>query len=447
MLDSVRRRSPRELAATGLLLGGLTTFVVLVYVVVVLGGGVLIGHTSSPHLGLSVLATAVVALAFDPVQTRLEALVSRAVHGGLPSPYDVMRQFSETVTGSHPAEELPSRMAHVLAEGTGAARSEVWLQVQDRLERAATWPPQPPGEEIPPGPALVPALAEGRRSLEVRQAGELLGELVVQEREGVPLTSVESRLFAGLADQAGLVLREARLRAELSRRLDQLTVRAEELRASRERLVDLQDERRRVLERDIHDGAQQHLVALAVNLRLAQTLADRAPERADALLAAQEQAAQAALDTLAQLSRGIYPPLLEREGLVAALRAAVAHSVIPVEVTASDVVRYPAGIEAAAYFCCLEALQNAAKHSGADAIRVGLHGAQDSLVAVVEDDGHGFDPDTTPHGTGLTNMRDRVESAGGTLSVEAGARGGARVVARLPSYVDRPDLRPDGRSA
>jgi signal transduction histidine kinase len=409
---------------------------------VVLGGGALIGHTSSPHVGLSVLATAIVALAFDPVQTRLEAVVSQAVHGGLPTPYDVLRQFSEAVTGSYPAEELPARMARVLADGTGAAASEVWLDVEDRLVLAATWPPHVEGGEASTGPG-----GAGVRSLDVTHGGERLGVLAVHEREGVALTQVEERLFAGLAAQAGLVLREARLRAELELRLEQLSERAEELRRSRARLVDLQDERRRVLERDIHDGAQQHLVALAVNLRLAQTLADRSPERADALLAAQERAAREALDTLLQLSRGIYPPLLGREGLEAAIRSAASRSPVPVEVLATDVGRYPSTAEAAAYFTVLEAIQNATKHSGATAIRVELRGTRESLVAVVEDDGHGFDPDTMHLGTGLTNMRDRVESAGGTLSVETSALGGARVVARLPSYVDRPDRPANGRSA
>jgi hypothetical protein len=103
------------LLAVLLVTGGLAVFVAAVFVVVVLGGGGLSGHTDSPHLGLSVLATALVALAFDPVQSRLEKLASRVVHGGLPAPYDLLRQFSETVSGSHPAEELPARMAHVLA--------------------------------------------------------------------------------------------------------------------------------------------------------------------------------------------------------------------------------------------------------------------------------------------------------------------------------------------
>ena len=137
------------------------------------------------------------------------------------------------------------------------------------------------------------------------------------------LTAVEERLFAGLAAQAGLVLRLVGLRAELEDRHEELVARADELKASRERLIETQDAERRRLERDIHDGAQQHLVALTVNLRLAQTIAARSPERVASVLAEQADAARVAIETLSSLSRGIYPRLLADEGLVPALRFAV----------------------------------------------------------------------------------------------------------------------------
>ena len=261
----------------------------------------------------------------------------------------------------------------------------------------------------------------------------MLGELVLREREGVPLTPVEERLFAGLADQAGLVLRGARLRTQLELRLAELSARADELRVSRERLVDAHDVERRRLERDIHDGAQQHLVALAVNLRLAATLAERSPERAESLLDAQVEAADRAVATLLQLARGIYPPLLEEGGVVAALRSAVVEYGRPVELVEDRVGRYPRQVEAAAYFCCLEALQNAAKHSGAARIRVELRGEPDRLALTIEDDGVGFDPVTTAVGAGLANIRDRVESVGGTLTTDSVPGRGSRVRAVLPA--------------
>ena len=173
---------------------------------------------------------------------------------------------------------------------------------------------------------------EGLRALPVRHGGQLLGVLRLQERPGLALTAVEERLFAGLAAQAGLVLRLVGLRAELEDRRAELLARAEELKASRERLIETQDAERRRLERDIHDGAQQHLVALTVNLRLAQTIVGRSPERPLAVLSEQAVAADVAIETLSSLSRGIYPRLLADEGLVAALRSAVAGSAIPVTI-------------------------------------------------------------------------------------------------------------------
>jgi signal transduction histidine kinase len=382
---------------------------------------------------LSVVATAVIALLFDRVLSWLHGVVGRAVLGGHDSPYDVLRQFSGTVTGSYAAEELPARMARVLTQGTGVAWSQVWVVVGDRPVLAAAWPPDATGVTSEGLDLEVP----GRRGQEVSQGGELLGLLVVQEREHVPLTSVEERLFAGLAGQAGLVLRGVRLRAELTARAAELSRRAEELRLSRQRLVDAQDTGRRRLERDIHDGAQQHLVALAVNLRLAQTLSSSSPDRAVALLTAQEKAVTDTVDTIVELSRGIHPRVLTDHGLEVALRAVVENSPIRAELLASGLGRYAHEVEAAVYLCALEAMQNAAKHSDATTIRVVLDGAADgSLSLLVEDDGAGFDPATIPGGSGLTNMRDRVEAVGGTLTVTSAPEGGTRIRGRFPTGVE-----------
>jgi signal transduction histidine kinase len=432
LLERVHRRTRREWLAALLVLCGLLAYAALVYVVLVLGVGALIGRsTTSPDVALSVVATAVIALTFDRVQSLLDHLAARAVHGGQVSPFDVLRQFSETATGQYAAEELPSRMARVLAQGTGAEWVQVWVVVGDRMTLAATWPPgSPTASDDDPMLSRSP----GRRSQVVLHGGELLGVLVVQERENQPLTSVEEQLFAGLASQSRLVLRGARLRAELERRLHELTARADELRLSRQRLVDAQDNGRQALERDVHDGAQQHLVALAVNIRLAQTLATSSPYKAEQVVAGQEKAATVAVDTLLQLSRGIYPPLLSEGGLVLALRSAVANSPVPVEVTAVDVDRYPPGLEAAAYFCCLEALQNAAKHSRAKTISLELCGSADgSLTFAVEDDGAGFDPDAVPAGSGLTNMRGRLEAIDGVLTTTSSPTAGTRITGRIPA--------------
>ena len=427
-----RRRSRREWLSAALVLLGLLAFVALTYGVLVVGVGRLTGDTGRPAVGLSVLATAVVALGFDPVLTWLDRTARRVVHGGRPAPYDTLRRFTDAVasgdTGGERADELPLRMARLLAEATGAAWAQVWVSVEGMDVVAATWPPEAEIELI-----RAPGWDAGTRRLPVRHGGEELGVILLKERPGAPLTPVEERLCAGLASQAGLVLRGARLRLALEQRLRDLSAREAELRESRERLVDAQDEARRRLERDIHDGAQQHLVALAVNLRLAASVASTEPGRAADMLAAQVEAAGAALETLARLARGIYPPLLERAGVAAALRAAVTDPAVTVE--AHGDARHPAESEAAAYFCALEALQNARKHAAAGSVRVDVDAAPDTLTVAVTDDGLGFDPAAASGGSGLANMRDRLDSAGGALEVLTGPAAGTRVRAVLPVRV------------
>ena len=405
---------------------GLVFFVVLTYVLVVVGGSLLVGRTSTPPVGLSVLATAIVAVGFDPVLTRLQALGGHVAQRGRPSPYDALLRLSAVVADSQPGEDLPLRMARLLAEGTGAEWAQVWVAVAGSPVEAATWPPDAEVRLVDS-----PGWDAGTRRLPVRHGGEELGLLVLRERPGTPLTPVEERLFTGLADQAGLVLRGAQLRAALELRLVELSAREAELRDSLARLVDAQDAARRRLERDIHDSAQQHLVALAINLRLASRLARSDPERAGPVLSAQEAAAADAITTLVQLSRGIYPPLLEEAGVAAALRGVAEEGAVAVVERGAR--RYPPGVEAAAYFCCLEAVQNAAKHGGATTTRVEVDAAPDRLTLTITDDGAGFDPTGITGGTGLANIRDRVDSAGGTLQIDSTPGRGTRIRAVIPA--------------
>jgi signal transduction histidine kinase len=433
MIGRLRRGGRHRLVV----LTGLAGFVVTVYVIVVLGGGAIIGRTDSPSRPLAVLATAAVALSFARVTAALERVASRIGPGGVASPYEVLSRFSESVTGGDPTGELPARMSRLLAQGTGAAWAQVWLTVSGRLTLAATWPANAGEDRTAPSvePGGVDVLVVGRRALTVRYDGRLLGVLRLQERPGLALTAVEQRLFAGLAAQAGLVLRMVGLRAELEDRRAELAARADELQASRQRLITAQDAERRRLERDIHDGAQQHLVALTVNLRLAQQIAVRSPERAVCLLSEQADAAGVAIETLSSLSRGIYPRLLADEGLVPALRSAVGTSPVPVTIDAGGVGRLPAPVESAMYFCCMEAVQNAAKHSGARSVSVRLGASPERWLLTVEDDGAGFDQAAAgPAGTGagLANMRDRLDAVGGTVVVGSGYGSGTTVTAVVP---------------
>jgi signal transduction histidine kinase len=259
----------------------------------------------------------------------------------------------------------------------------------------------------------------------VRHQGELLGALSLRKPSAEPLTPSEDKLVRDLAAQAGLVLRNARLTAEL-------VVRLEELQASRQRIVAAGNQARRQLERNIHDGAQQQLVAMAVKLRLANQLAGKDPERSQQLLDDLGGEMVQALDDLRDLARGIYPPLLSDQGLVAALEAQARKAQFPVSVDSGGVRRYPQEVEAAVYFCCLEAMQNAGKYADGAAMTIALDCGDEWLSFEAGDGGPGFDPATVPAGSGLTNMADRVEALGGQLEIASAPGEGTRISARIP---------------
>jgi signal transduction histidine kinase len=415
--DLYRRGTGRAVVVVGLVI-----FVLAIYVLVVLGGGALIGRVDAPSPALSVLATAVVALAFAPVQSRLERLSLRLV-----TPYDVLTRFAGGVDTGDGDEDLPGRMSRLLAQGTGALWAQVWLGASGRLALAGRWPLEEPTSVVG---------TDGPRCLPIRDGDQVLAELRLQERPGVPLTAVEERLFVGLAAQAGLVLRLVGLRAQLEDRHRELQARTRELEGSRGRVIEAQDAERSRLERDIHDGAQQHLVALAVNLRLAQVVASRSPGRAAQVLAAQADAARLAIDTLSSLSRGIYPRMLAEDGLVAALRSGVGAGAIPVTVEAEGSGRPPPVLEAALYFCCMEAVQNAAKHSGASWVTVRLSQDEGRWRLEITDDGSGFDaPRVLARGTGagLLNMRDRLDAVGGSVTISSRVGSGTAISALGPA--------------
>ena len=239
-------------------------------------------------------------------------------------------------------------------------------------------------------------------------------------------------MFAGLADRAGLVLRAVALHTELADRLRDNTRRARELRASRERVVAAQDAERRRLERDIHDGAQQHLVGLAVQLRLAGTLVARSATRAGTAVAGLRVAAEDTIATLTDLSRGIYPWQLVRAGVGPALAATLAADHNLVDLAVDDLGRLPSEVESALYFCVLEAVQNAAKHAGAGRVRVATQRVAGGVELVVTDDGRGFTPAASVAGHGLANMADRAEAIGADLRVTSRPGEGTAVTIRIP---------------
>jgi signal transduction histidine kinase len=398
--------------------GALAVFITIIYVGVVVGVGQLAGSVATP--ALSAIAAAIVAMAFQPLRRRLQRVANRFVYGARATPYEVLSGFSEHLAGVYGQENLLARMAQVLAEGTGATHSDVWLAVGNELRAEAGWP-EGGGDaaSVPlPGDGTLPEIPQATRAMPVLHGGELLGALSVTKAPSDPMTQTEERLLTDLAAQAGLVLRNVRL--------------IEELRASRQRIVAAQDERARALERNIHDGAQQQLVALAVKLRLARTLAQSDPPKVGEMLDGLQAEAAEALENLRDLARGIYPPLLADQGLAAALGAQARKSPVPVSVDADGVGRYPQDVEAAVYFCALEALQNIAKYSRARTATLRLSASNGDLRFEATDDGAGFDATTTRYGTGLQGMADRLDAVGGSLVVRSSPGAGTSVVGRVP---------------
>jgi len=409
-----------------LVYGSLALFITLVYVGIAVGIGAVIGGAGRPNLALSIVATAIVAVGFQPVRERLQRVANRLVYGKRATPYEVLSQFSERVAESYALGEVMPRMAQVLADGTGAQRADVWLRSNQSLRCAATWPANAPSlDPVPLSIGTLDAPDGSFRMVAVHYQGELLGALSLGKRAGEDLTPVEENLLAHLASQAGLLLKNVGLTADLQSRLG-------ELRASRQRLVSAQDEERRRLERNLHDGAQQHLVAIKVKLGMVEMLALGSPDKARAVLAELKDDADEALETLRDLARGIYPPLLADKGLRVALESQARKATVPVSVEASGVGRYSQEIEAAVYFCCLEALQNLQKYSRAAKAVIRLRTDDARLHFEVEDDGGGFDLAKTNKGSGLTNMVDRLDALGGDVEIVSSPGNGTRLRGSLP---------------
>jgi signal transduction histidine kinase len=378
---------------------------------------VLIGSLAGTSDTAAVVAAAVIGVSFWPALRVARRIADRLVYGGRATPYEILSEFSARVGSAYESDDVLPRMARILRDAVGASRATVWLRVGDELRPAALSPSADPPRAISLTGDVLPSLASDA-AVEVRDRTELLGALAVSMPANDPMNPSKERLVRDLASQAGLVLRNVRL--------------IEELRASRERIVSAQDQRARKLERDIHDGAQQQLVALSVKIRLADSLMGRDPAKAHELLTQLQTETTEALDTLRDLARGIYPPLLQDKGLAAALDAQARRSSVPVRVSPNGIGRFPQEIEATVYFCVLEALNNVAKYASATKVDVELRHDGDELVFAVRDDGVGFDPTTVKRGTGLQGMTDRVDAIGGFLDIKSGPGVGTTVEGRVP---------------
>ena len=378
------------------------------------------------------------------------------------APSEITRRIAETASQRLPFDELLRRAAEAMRTGLDSARVEIWLtsptaglnrQVtlgvtddapaftpRDRtvISRigvagegwAQRWVPQLVG---------IPDSRDSRRTPlrvgAITDSGELLGMVVVGRRAGAPHYDFEDDdSLAAACRLLAAIVRNRQLTFALEESLADLQVTNEELQRSRTRIVTAADAERRRIERNLHDGAQQHLLALAVTVGLVrQMIAEAEPaNEIEAMLAQLGDDVSAAIGQVRELAQGIYPALLMDGGLEPALRAVAGRAPLSVHIDAVDVGRYPPNLEAAVYFCALEALQNAAKHAPQSTVVVSLAERDNVLYVSVRDDGPGFDTSVPSDGMGRTTMTDRVGALGGTVRWESTPGEGTAVLVDVP---------------
>jgi signal transduction histidine kinase len=395
--------------------GSLVAVITVIYAIVVAGVGAVVGRSERSDVFAAVAATAVAAVVFQPARRRAQRFADRLIYGDRASPYELVATFTERLDDASLGEVLP-RMTVLIAEGTGAERVRIWLRADGALRPVAAWP----AETAMPIPVAIDGteLARlGDTAFPVRHGGETLGAISVGLPPQEPMTPATERLLTDLSTQAGLVVRNVALVQELQR--------------SRQRLVTSQDEARRRLERDLHDGAQQRLVTLSMDLRIAR---ERAGSTGDVALASQldtaEDELRRSLAELRELAHGIHPAILSQNGVGAAVRSLADRSPVPVELGTVPDGRFPPEVEATAYFVVSEALANVAKHAGASRVRIDLEDTGDRLTIDIRDDGIGGA--TLQRGSGLRGLADRVEAVGGRIDVRSEIGAGSTVHAEIP---------------
>jgi len=412
-------------------------------------------HTDRDLLWWAMAAAAVAAVAQLGLRGRFSRIATSFTYGAREAPDEVVRSFGTRMTRAIPMDELLLQLVESLRKTLSLASAEIFTGNGEVLDLVVSVPDRPTrslhvtrDERLVISRAGVsgnawasvwlPSIATSEevgplRVAPISHAGELLGIIVVSKVVGaVAFREEDDRVLADLARQVGLALHNAQLDTALQTSMDELRRQADELRASRARVVASGDAERRRVERNLHDGAQQHLVALAVNLRLTKDVVTEDPEAAVQMLDELGAAVQETIRELRELAHGIYPPLLVDSGLGEALKAVVNRSPLDVELTTEGIGRYGGDVEAAVYFCCLEALQNAGKHAPSAHVVVRVWEESGSLLFEVRDDGPGFDIRTAQRGHGYVNMMDRLGAIGGAVRWESEIGHGTAVRGSLP---------------
>ena len=402
-----------------LVFGALAAFITAIYVAVVVGIGQIVSSREEPNLGLSLVATTIVAVTFQAARQRMQTFANRLVYGHRLSPYETVASFAHRVAASFSFDHVLPEMAEVAALGVGAARARVRLILPSGAEETASWPEPDSREQFD---YLVPVLHNG----------EHVGEIAIAKPVGQQVTKHDELLLRDLASEAGLAMSSLRLTEQLKERLV-------DLQESRRRLLSAQDEERRRMERDIHDGAQQQLVSMKIKVGIARSLLDSDPAKVDELLQSISVDASDAVATLRDLARGLFPDVLVSSGLARAVEAHVAKTASDADVTVTatpELGRFDIETEANVYFVIREALQNASKYAHGAHVDIELGTTRGDLVFEVRDDGPGFESATVVKGNGTNNMRDRIEALGGSLRVESSGGRGTAVIGSVPGRTE-----------
>jgi two-component system NarL family sensor kinase len=386
---------------------GVSLLVAAAYLVAVVLAGIALARRAGDSAA-PLVAVGAAALLAEPVRRGTRQVVVRLLLRVAHDRTVVVSRLAERAAAATSTADTLTEVVQLLVRSTGAQRAEAWLDRDGQLDLAAVDGADP----APPTVLVEPVLNRDER----------LGELRLFHREAADLAPDAPDLLADVAHVLGSALHNHRLTARLRAQLD-------ELRTSRRRLVDAQDTARRGLERDLHDGAQAQLVALRLRVGALQVQADPGLRAELDTLAGE---IDATVTTLRDLARGLHPPVLDQDGIVAALNAHVRYLPTPVTVTGAGLGRYDPAVESTVYFCCLEAVQNAVRHGRARTVTVELS-ADEGLEFAVRDDGSGFDTARSSDGSGLGNIADRVAALDGELTVRSSPGQGTVVTGRIPA--------------
>jgi signal transduction histidine kinase len=407
-----------------ILFGGLSAVTVVVYLALAGALGLAAGQRASA--GIGVLVTLVAVTAFEPARRRVEAATRRWVFGNRLAGEDLLRAVGDVLEDTGDTRRLVETLASTIMDGLELEWARVTL-------RAGSGAPSVPVAAVGIAPD---AAADPDLIVPLVHAGETIGRIECGPRTTGELSSSDEDLLATVARQAALAVTTAGLAAQLEARLDDIARQTVELAASRSRILQAQMAERRRIERDIHDGVQQDLIACIARLRLARNQLSRDPGLAAASLVELQDHTTTTLERLRELSRGIHPLALTHHGLIAALEAQACRLPLDVTIEADAQVersRYDEEIEAAAYFVVCEGLTNIIKHAGTDTGRVHLDTGEGQLTIEVTDDGRGHKADPTSAGSGITGLSDRVTALGGTLELNSTIGTGTTLRAILPA--------------